>query len=348
VKRLIRDALTHPRVLPLAFPLTRGATPVFMLHRFADPASGGGAGHDPDALRANLAWLRRHRFSLLSLAELFDRLRSGEPVYKSVAFTVDDGFADFAQRGQPVFAEFDCPVTVFLATSFLDGHCWLWWNQVEYLVTATRQGGVMLDHGPDRWEYRWSDRAGRDAAILDITERLKRVPEADKRALIDRLGTALDVPLPATPPPDFTPMSWSEVRRCARAGVTFGPHTRTHPVLSRTGDVQAADEIAGSWRRVRDEAGNAALPVFCYPNGDDDSFGERDIRLVAEAGLTAAVSTNQGYATRRLFLAGRPLARFAVPRMPYIEEGTFFVQMAGGLERAKRALRRAVSPARRR
>lgn len=332
------NALTHPWVVPLAFPLTRGAAPVFMLHRFADPDTGR-PGHDTDTLRAHLSWLRRHRVAVLPLAEVLRRFGAGEPVHKTVVFTVDDGYADFADRGLPVFAEFDCPVTVFLTTDFLDGRCWLWWNVVECLVQGTARDGVRLEHDAGVWEYRWRDSREREAAILSLVERLKTVPEACRKDLIARLGAVLEVELTRQPTPAYAPLSWDAVRRCARSGVSFGPHTLTHPILARTGDAQSAAEIAGSWHRVRQEAGDAAVPVFCYPNGDPDSFGVREQNLVAAAGLAAAVTTVPGYVTRGLFDSARPHARHAVPRMPYAQDDRSFVRASSGLERATLSLR---------
>lgn len=334
MKHLVRRAVTHPWVLPLTFPLTHGAAPVFMLHRFADPATGG-RGHDPAVLRSDLAWLRRHRFTVLPVHVLLRRLLAGEPVSRTVAFTVDDGYADFASRALPVFTEFDCPVTVFLTTGFVDGACWMWWDVVDYLVTGTARDGVALDAGTAAWVFGWRTPADRGRVVTDLVERLKAVPDAVRKDVLARLAAALEVEVPVRPPAAYAPMTWDDVRRCGRSGVSFGPHSRTHPILSRTDDAEAAAEIAGSWDRLREAAGEAAVPVFCYPNGDPGSFGVREEALVAAAGLDAAVSTVPGYASRRV-------ARLAVPRMPYVQEDRAFAQVSSGLERAKMAVRAVV------
>jgi peptidoglycan/xylan/chitin deacetylase (PgdA/CDA1 family) len=308
-----------------------------MLHRFADPVSGR-PGHDTAVLREHLGWLRRQRIVILPVGELLRRLGAGEPVYKAVSFTVDDGYADFAELGLPVFAEFDCPVTVFLTTDFLDGRCWLWWNQVECAIRETGRDGVRLEHAAGSWEFRWTGDAERRAACDALVERLKTVSEAERRELVSRLVSELAPGLPARPPAEFAPLTWDQVRRCAGSGVTFGPHTRTHPILSRTDAAQAAEEIGGSWRRVREEAADAAVPVFCYPNGDADSFGAREQDLVRQAGLDWALTAIAGYATREVADPARRGSRYAVPRMPYVQAERSFVQVSSGLERAKRLL----------
>jgi peptidoglycan/xylan/chitin deacetylase (PgdA/CDA1 family) len=316
MKRAARLVLTHPVLVRAAFSLTRRVAPIFMLHRFRE-AEGATEGHDPDLLRANLSWLRKNKCSLLSLSELVDRLDEGAPLNRAVAFTVDDGYADFARVAAPIFAEFDCPVTVFLTTGFLDGNHWMWWDRLTVALAAL----------------------GRDAELWPMIEDLKRVPESEKLERINRLVQESGLSLPDSPPPRFAPLGWNDVRRLARNGVTFGPHTITHPVLSRTSDEQSRFEIEKSWRRIQTEAADGAVPIFCYPNGERADFTERESNVLAEIGMRAAVSTSTGYASYHDFSADHFSDRFRLPRFSYSENPLALIQVASGIERAKLAVR---------
>ena len=57
----------------------------------------------------------------------------GPPLNRAVAFTIDDGYVEQATVAAPVFAEFDCPVTTFVTSGFLDRALWFWWDQIEYV-----------------------------------------------------------------------------------------------------------------------------------------------------------------------------------------------------------------------
>jgi peptidoglycan/xylan/chitin deacetylase (PgdA/CDA1 family) len=323
-------------VLPLAYPFTRGVAPVLMLHRFADRERGT-PGHAPEALRRQLAFLRRHRFDLLPLADLLGRLEHrSPPLRKAVAFTVDDGYADFASVGATIFAEFDCPVTVFAVTGFLDGRCWLWWDQVELMLAETRRAEADVSLADRVLRYRWGDAQARGRVHAHLVERLKRVDDATRRSALARLARDLDVEVPAAPPPRYAPMTWDDARRGAERGVTVGPHTVTHAVLSRLDDRQAEEEIRESWRRVRTELPESPS-VFCYPNGDPDSFTPREQRVLRALDMSAAVTTVEGFASSPLLVADDGAGRYAVPRFPYYEDDAAFRQVVGGLERAKRA-----------
>ncbi|MGB5267287.1 MAG: polysaccharide deacetylase, partial [Polyangiales bacterium] len=75
----------------------RHCATVLMLHRFQDVESGV-AGLDPNQLRKGLEYLRRNKYEIVPLAELFERLAGGgRKLRGAVAFTVDDGYLDQAE-----------------------------------------------------------------------------------------------------------------------------------------------------------------------------------------------------------------------------------------------------------
>ena len=318
MKRAARFALTHPLVVRAAFPMAQGVAPIFFLHRFAS-ADAGNPGHDVEVLRANLEWLRANRCTVLPLVELLDRLEEGAPIDRTLALTVDDGYADFAEVAAPVFAEFDCPVTVFLTTGLADGE-WMWWDRLTIALEAL----------------------GRAPEARDIARRIKPLSHRQLLAEVDAIVGEAGVTFPPTLPRRFATMTWDDVRRLGRNGVTFGPHSVTHPILSRVGAREAEFEITESWRRLRAEVPDAAIPVFCYPNGEPGDFGRREEDFVAALGMRAALTTGPGYVSHRDFAVGRPASRYRLDRFWYADDRTSLVQVVSGLERAKMVVRAAI------
>jgi peptidoglycan/xylan/chitin deacetylase (PgdA/CDA1 family) len=320
-------------------PLMRDRATILCLHRIQD-LDRGTPGHDPQSLRTVLGQLRREGFPLVGLQDLFRWLAEGDRrASRAVAFTLDDGYADQAELASRLFGEFDCPATVFVTTGFLDGRLWLWWDQIEYLFGQTRRPLVEVELGGTVLRYQRDEvrGGGYDLAQADFTARCKLVPEVEKAAAILRLATAVEVELPETPPASYAPMSWDALRACERRGFTFGPHTVTHPVLSRTTDEQSHCEITQSWARLVAEA-RAPLPIFCYPGGDPWEYGAREFATLRQLGAIGAVAGSQTYADGRTFLA-EPDARFAVPRFGYPSDPRAVLQYASGLERVKQILR---------
>ena len=312
-----------------------------MLHRFANPDEQI-RGHEPRSLSRSLEYLRRKRYALVGMGDLVNRLERGTPLDRdTVAFTVDDGYADFAAVASPIFAAYDCPVTVFLVTDFVAGRIWNWYDRVEWCFEESARTAVQLDLLDGSFTARWANKAERLAVGSEFVEGLKRVPDGVKEDRILALADALDVGIPAQVPIRYRAMGWEDVRACGKRGATFGPHTLTHPILSRVDDLRAATEIQESWKAVSD-ATESTVPVFCYPNGTAADFSARDQGLVAQAGMRAAVSAIEGS------IASTPsrltqVNPYSLPRYPYSENRHRFVQIASGVEQLKTRVRRGLT-----
>jgi peptidoglycan/xylan/chitin deacetylase (PgdA/CDA1 family) len=310
-RRALLRAVTHDAMLPVLRAAAPHAASIFMLHRFEDPERGSAV---DDVVRQAL---------------------SGEPIPRNtVVFTVDDGYADF-MGAAPIFAEFDCPVTVFLIVGFLDGRCWNWSDQVLHAFTRTERPHVTIPFGDGVDHYVVSDIASRVVSATTFIERLKRGSDSARRASLAALPAATGVEIRATPTLEYAPLSWDDVRRCEGRGARFGAHTVTHPVLSAIPEEDSEREIRDSLARVAAEV-TSPSPVFCYPYGEPWSFGHREEAVCARTDLIGAVSTSQASVTTETF--STPGAQFAVPRYPWVDE-TDALKKATGLETLQRRIR---------
>ena len=122
--------------------------------------------------------------------------------------------------------------------------------------------------------------------------------------------------------------------------MSFGPHTVTHPVLSRTTFDVAGYEITESWARLCAEA-RSPVPVFCYPNGGWDDFGDREIAVLRRLRFLGAVVGEPGYADALAFQRGQD-DRFRVQRFGFPDGLPHMIQYVSGVERFKQMLRRSI------
>ncbi len=338
VRNIYYDFLMLRSVESICRLAQRNCATVFMLHRFRDEGRGI-HGFDPQQLRNGLAVLRERGYDLVSLSALFGRMREGGPALRgAVAFTIDDGYIDQAEVAGRVFAEFDCPVTTFVATGFLDGTLWFWWDKIEFVFSTTRRQGIRVQI-QDRWlEYKWNSISERLAAQVDFIAQCKLVSDSDKHHAIGSLADAAEVLLPRNPPDMYAPMTWAQARVCEERGMTFGPHTVTHPILSRTSAEQAKEEIGRSWKRVQEEM-KEPVPIFCYPNGGWADFGHRETTILRDEGLIGAVVGEPGFADPALY-AGEVAGPYKVRRFGFPETVPRLVQYVSGVERLKSFVRR--------
>jgi hypothetical protein len=165
--------------------------------------------------------------------------------------------------GARLFAEFDCPVTTFVITGFLDRRLWLWWDRIAWVLDRTRWWRLHVELAGEAFELAWETLHQRSAIEARFVARCKQVPDAEKLAAILRLAAEADVELPDVPPPDCAPMTWEQLRASESRGMSFGPHSVTHPVLSRVDVAESRSEIVGSWVRLCEEA--RACPCLLLP-----------------------------------------------------------------------------------
>jgi len=331
LKQALRSAMLVPGVRTAFRPFRRGTGTILMLGRLTDPETGA-VGHDPTALRRTLAFLRRQGYELIGIGEMFRRLREGPPSEDlGVALTLDDGYAEQLKVAGPIFADFDCPVTIFLTTGFLDGGLWLWWDRIAHVFEETRRRELTTTIAGERLRYRLDSREDSAIACSAFTARCKQVPEGEKLAAIIRLAEAAEVELRTPPPPRYAPMTWADVSAWESRGVTFAPHTVTHPILSRADDEQVRREIVGSWERLRAMV-RRPVPVMCYPNGEPGDQGPREWGILEEAGFEGAITSSTGYASVTEFRE-RPENRFAVRHFACPEDPAMLAQVVSGADR---------------
>jgi hypothetical protein len=115
--------------------------------------------------------------------------------------------------------------------------------------------------------------------------------------------------------PTLPLLDWDALGRLAEEGVRLGAHSRTHRDLTRVGDADLEDEVAGSAADLAARTGRRP-GAFAYPYGRHDARVER-----AAAPFACAVTT----ALRPVLSGDRA---HALPRLD-----TYYLQRPGRLER---------------
>lgn len=279
---------SHPRARMLLRPWTRFRVPVFMLHRMADPRRGI-VGHDAEFLRSSLSYLKKHRYRFLSVEDVMNPQNTAADLADAVAFTLDDGYLDQAEIAAPVFAEFNCPVTIFLITGFVDGELWPWDEKVRFVLESTLLDDIEIDIGGAHCRFDLRVAAGVSRARRDIQFRCKRLSCAQMNDIATTLAKAAGVTLPESAPPKCLPLTWDMARDLEKTCVRFAPHCVSHYPVSQLDDEHAKEEISRSWQRINEEL-IRPLPIFCWPTGRFQDFGYRDINIARSTGITSAFS----------------------------------------------------------
>lgn len=290
-KVLLAKLLSGSRALK---PLGRAFSPglaVINYHRVrADDGPDEGAFEDgvfgPRAAEFDrqMAWIAANT-DVVSEADVIERLDANRPFGRpSCLVTFDDGYADNFEIALPILRRHRIPAIFFVTTGFVRDRAVGWWDLVAYLVKhSTRErisiGGLELSLG---------DRA---AAI----DRLIRSRKNEGRELsVDELSRACGVPLPATEVQGREVMTWEQIRECARAGISIGSHTHSHPVLAQLSAEQQRAELARSKQLLEAELG-ARVRSVAYPFGGPHHYGPETVAAAGACGYELAFSFHGGF-----------------------------------------------------
>lgn len=268
---------------------TRDKALILTYHRFglaADPFRVSSA-----EFAAHLEYLSRTS-RVLPLAEIVFRLRSGKPLPpNAVAITIDDGYRDAYEIAFPLLEKFQMPATVYAVTDLLDEKCWLWTDLMRYVLLETKSERVKSAFGGEVLEADLKGGTERFELADRINSRLKKLPEAEKRAKIEEIANSLSVRIPERPTARFAAFGWDEARRMDRGGVRIESHTVTHPILPNVSAEELDFELGAAKKRL-EEMLERAVEHFCYPNG---SYNEKIRTAVERAGYLSAVTTDYGF-----------------------------------------------------
>ena len=331
-KKLLIPMLASRPVAALANRFIGCGIPIFMLHRMHNGEHNIAGGTQPDHLRRCLQYLVDHNYGLISLQQLVTALRNGQPLpSKAVAFTMDDGFADQAMYGAPIFEEFDCPLTFFVITGMLDQMLWPWDAQVAWITETSAKTTLETSVSGHTFTLPLDDAFSRRLAKRMLHDVIREVPSERVEGIIDRIARDADVVIPEKPPAAYQPMSWEMARQLEHKGIQFAPHSVSHNVLSRQDTENMQQEINDSWVTLEKEL-LRPLKVFCYPTGREIDYNQREIDALREAGYLGAVTTTPDF-VEPAYASDDQL--FRLPRFPLPESLDDFIQYCTWIEYAK-------------
>lgn len=238
---------------------------------------------------AHVRVLLRH-YRIVPLHELVERSARREPFPVPTAIlTFDDGNRCCYTDVLPVLTRYHVPASIFLTTGYVGTPRLLWFDAVEHGMMHTTR--VTLSCAGTVYPLRTVGERRRAAQM--IVEHLKQAEEAVRLREVDDLLAFLGVSPDGPTAGPYRCLSWEQVREMAAAGVEFGGHTVTHPILTRVPVGQADREIGESKAAIQTHVGT---PVrhFAYPNGRVGDFNDEIIGLVKRHGYACALSTIPG------------------------------------------------------
>ena len=274
------------RALDRLDPGSRRVLPVLTYHRIdartgEPPRYPGLISATPEDFAEQIGFLARRYRPISMLDVLAVQAGQARLPRRAVLVTFDDAYEDFAELAWPILRRRQVPVTLFVPTAYPGAGRTFWWDRLYAAVAAadptTLQRtlrGLDLPGAHDPREVFGS-----------LRDHLKSLPHPQAMAVVD---TMVDLLPGSSKPPQV--LDWAALRALAADGVTLGPHSQTHPLLTRVSDEELTAEVGGSIQELA-EATGSRLPIFAYPSG---AVTSRVAHRVGELGVKVAFTTRRG------------------------------------------------------
>lgn len=229
-------------------------------------------------------------FRLLPLAQALEDLKAGCLSARSACITFDDGYADNLTQALPILQKNRIHATFFIATDYLDGGRMFNDTVIEAVRLAPAGEHDLRAFGLGCYTLMSMDE--RINAIRDILLKVKYLPWDERAQQVAEIGRHLT----AEPLPKDLMLTTEQLRTLHNAGMDIGAHTASHPILARTPNTEAWNDIRRGKQRL-EHLLNTEIRVFAYPNGRPSTdYLPVHVEMVRELGFIGAVSTASGAA----------------------------------------------------
>jgi len=234
-----------------------------------------------------MRYIKRH-YRVLSLRQMVEELDNPGAQGQSVVVTFDDGYLGTYTDAFPVLKEYGIPATVYLIAGSVEGGDLAWYDRIFLrFQRATSEVTITLD---TRRNFRLTDYASRVHAAASVVSYLRTLCDQERQRWCKTFEE--EVPFP---PGELrgSMMNWYQVREMHRAGISFGCHTMTHPVLSRLTPDALQREVAESKWLIENRL-DAAVEDFAFPFGKPADCGAIGAKVLSALGLRTAMTTILG------------------------------------------------------
>jgi peptidoglycan/xylan/chitin deacetylase (PgdA/CDA1 family) len=264
---------------------------ILMLHRVI-PSSGKERIHNhlsleisPEQLENIIDFFKRKDYSFISLDNLPAWLENNHKTSKKfLIFTFDDGYKDNLDYAYPVLKKHNIPFTIYITSSFPDGHAIIWWYILEDLILNNNKIQFTFSNGSVN--INCHNHSNKERAFTYIRGLITRLD--DKNLEKDLAGLFFKYGFNTHKYNRELTLNWNEIYELSKDPlVTIGAHTLNHYNLCNLSDKQSFNEIKESQRLIEHNI-NIKVKHFCYPLG---KYGTREIEYVKKSNYLTATTT---------------------------------------------------------
>ena len=243
-------------------------------------------------------------YDVLNLKEVIKFIEAKQPRADDVfALTFDDYYKGWIKWVQPTCNRLNMPYTVFVNTYPLTSGLPVLHDALFFIVENTWRKVIDLS----RWGlgvFLLNNSDNILKCINNIIGKWRGSNFGEQLKFLKELAGYLEVSLNPEQFEDII-ITWEEIIRLDKSGVTIGAHTESHALLTALTKEECRFEIKKNKEYLQEKLGHP-IRFFSYPYGDSESYNRAVISMLEDAGFSNAftllLSNNNEY---RPFEIGR-------------------------------------------
>lgn len=237
----------------------------------------------PEKLESIILYLKKKKYSFISLDELYELLAKGRNRKKVATVTLDDGMLDNYQFAWPVFRKYSVPFTIYVPTKFIGSDEILWTIPLEQFLIEKNEIELSGIYGMSKVKLNTNKQ--KDLLLRELIRMTEEKGSYDNLMALFAHNNWYDYKNTAR-----SYMNWDEVAELSRDELcTIGSHTVNHLMLSKLPESDAIFELAES-KRIIESHINKPVYHLGYPYGTKVATGQREFLLAEKCGYTTATT----------------------------------------------------------
>lgn len=230
----------------------------------------------------------RQNYRVLSLRQMLAELENPAVQNQGVVVTFDDGYVGTYCEAFPVLKEYGIPASVYLTAGAIESGKVPWYDRIFLQIQRAPQG--MTVHLDTEKILQLTTFASRVDAATEIVLYLRTRQDEQRRSWCKWLDER--IPLPEAELRGSM-LNWEQIREMLSAGICFGCHTMTHPVLSRLAPDSVQREVADSKSLIENRL-DVDVEDFAFPFGKARDCGTVGAQELSQLGIKTAMTTIVG------------------------------------------------------
>jgi peptidoglycan/xylan/chitin deacetylase (PgdA/CDA1 family) len=290
-RRLAKSHEIHPdSSLPLPR-FVRVKSPKFVIlcyHGIGESGNPLGVAPSRELFEGQMCFLSEN-YRVVSLEAACRELSSGAKSEPGVVITFDDGYRSAYTVAFPILQKYSLPATIYLTVESVETGQVAWYDRVFLAMAVAPSGELQLDlQGP--WRFQLNSPEDRLRAALEVVALLRTLPNAQRHLCCASLENKIGLPQNAL---SSRVLTWEEIHIMHQAGIIFGSHTLTHPVVSQLAPQELEQELGASKYILEKKLGVPVLD-FAFPFGKASDCSPAALEMLSRCGYRSAVTTVPG------------------------------------------------------